>query len=78
MKESNLTLPIRGKVDSGLLFPPLIRLSLEDWAWPCGDQTCNGDTISLGGVSLGNIGDRVWRAFMMLAMYSPYASVAFT
>ena len=52
--------------------------SLETWAWPCGDQTCNGDTMSSGEVSFSGIGDGVWRAFIMLDMYSPYESVAYT
>lgn len=52
--------------------------SLEAWAWPCGDQTCNGDTMSSGEVSFSTIGDGVWRAFFMLDMYTPYESVAFS
>jgi len=52
--------------------------SLEAWAWPCGDQSCNGDTISSGEVSFNTIDDGVWRGFIMLDMYSPYESVAFT
>jgi hypothetical protein len=52
--------------------------SLEAWAWPCGDQTCNGDTMSSGEVSFNTIEDGVWRVFIMLDMYSPYESVAFS
>ena len=52
--------------------------SLEVWAWPCGDQTCNGDTMSSGEVTFNTIEDGVWRAFIMLDMYSPYESVAFS
>jgi hypothetical protein len=52
--------------------------SLEAWAWPCGDQSCNGDTISSGEVSFNTIDDGVWCGFIMLDMYSPYESVAFT
>lgn len=48
------------------------------WAWPCGSQTCNGDTLTSGSVSFSGIGDGLWRAFLMLDMVTPYESIAST
>jgi hypothetical protein len=57
------------------LDPQNLSGSYAAWAWPCGSTTCNGDGLTSGSFNL-DVGDGVWKVFMMLDMYSPFESIA--
>jgi len=58
--------------------PHNIKDSSQGWTWPCGSKTCDEDSKSSGKVSIGAVKNGNWRAYMMVDMYVPYESVAYT
>ncbi len=58
--------------------PHNIVSSSEAWSWVCGTTTCTSQYESSGTFEILGVSTGQWRAFLILDMYSPYESVAYT
>ena len=58
--------------------PHDITSSSEAWSWVCGSKSCSNQSLSSGTLTVPSVSNGTWRAFLILDMYSPYESVAYT